>query len=130
MSEIPDGREYLESREWTIIKGGAVKIGISGSTQDELGDIVFIEFPAEDNEPAAGGEPGVIENIKAVSDLYASISGMATAASEELSDAPELLNGDPYGDGWMFAVGPADMSEFDDLLSPEGYREQTEWDDG
>ncbi|QOS12427.1 glycine cleavage system protein GcvH [Haloferax sp. Atlit-6N] len=126
MFEIPDDRKYLESHEWTTTEGDAVKIGISDFAQDELGDVVFVELPAEGDELAAGDEFGVVESIKAVSDLYAPISGTVTAVNEELFDAPELLNDDPYGDGWMLEVEPADASEFDDLLSPEEYREQTE----
>ncbi|EMA04154.1 glycine cleavage system protein GcvH [Haloferax denitrificans] len=126
MFEIPDDRKYLESHEWTTTEGDAVRIGISDFAQDELGDVVFVELPAEGDELAAGEEFGVVESIKAVSDLYAPISGTVTAVNEELFDAPELLNDDPYGDGWMLEVEPADESEFDDLLSPEEYREQTE----
>ncbi|ELK51332.1 MULTISPECIES: glycine cleavage system protein GcvH [Haloferax] len=126
MFEIPDDRKYLESHEWTTTEGDAVRIGISDFAQDELGDVVFVELPAEGDELAAGEEFGVVESIKAVSDLYAPISGTVTAVNEELFDAPELLNDDPYGDGWMLEVEPADESEFDDLLAPEEYREQTE----
>ncbi|MCO8267967.1 glycine cleavage system protein H [Haloferax sp. Atlit-12N] len=126
MFEIPDDRKYLESHEWTTTEGDAVRIGISDFAQDELGDVVFVELPAEGDELAAGEEFGVVESIKAVSDLYAPISGTVTAVNEELFDAPELLNDDPYGDGWMLELEPADESEFDDLLSPEEYREQTE----
>ncbi|POG55789.1 glycine cleavage system protein GcvH [Haloferax marisrubri] len=126
MFEIPDDRKYLESHEWTTTEGDAVKIGISDFAQDELGDVVFVELPAEGDELAAGEEFGVVESIKAVSDLYAPVSGTVTAVNEELFDAPELLNDDPYGDGWMLELEPADESEFDDLLSPEEYREQTE----
>jgi len=126
MFEIPDDRKYLESHEWATTEGDAVRIGISDFAQDELGDVVFVELPAEGDELAAGEEFGVVESIKAVSDLYAPISGTVTAVNEELFDAPELLNDDPYGDGWMLEVEPADESEFDDLLSPEEYREQTE----
>ncbi|CQR53707.1 MULTISPECIES: glycine cleavage system protein GcvH [Haloferax] len=126
MFEIPDDRKYLESHEWTTTEGDAVKIGISDFAQDELGDVVFVELPAEGDVLVAGEEFGVVESIKAVSDLYAPVSGTVTAVNEELFDAPELLNDDPYGDGWMLEVEPADESEFDDLLSPEEYREQTE----
>jgi len=126
MFEIPDDRKYLESHEWATTEGDAVRIGISDFAQDELGDVVFVELPAEGDELAAGEEFGVVESIKAVSDLYAPISGTVTAVNEELFDAPELLNDDPYGDGWMLEAEPADESEFDDLLSPEEYREQTE----
>ncbi|KTG28417.1 glycine cleavage system protein GcvH [Haloferax profundi] len=126
MFEIPDDKKYLESHEWTTTDGDTVRVGISDFAQDELGDVVFVELPTEGDELAAGDEFGVVESIKAVSDLYAPISGTVVAVNEDLFDAPELVNDDPYGDGWMLELEPADESEFDDLLSPEEYREQTE----
>ncbi|KAB1187741.1 MULTISPECIES: glycine cleavage system protein GcvH [Haloferax] len=126
MFEIPDDRKYLESHEWTTTDGDTVRVGISDFAQDELGDVVFVELPAEGDEVAAGDEFGVVESIKAVSDLYAPISGTVAAVNEDLFDAPELVNDDPYGDGWMLELEPSDTDEFDDLLSPEEYREQTE----
>ncbi|ELZ82566.1 glycine cleavage system protein H [Haloferax elongans ATCC BAA-1513] len=126
MFEIPDDRKYLESHEWTTTDGDTVKIGISDFAQDELGDVVFVELPDEGDEITAGDEFGVVESIKAVSDLYAPISGTVVAVNEDLFDAPELVNEDPYGDGWMLELEPSSSDEFDDLLSPEEYREQTE----
>ena len=126
MFEIPDDRKYLESHEWTTTDGDTVRVGISDFAQDELGDVVFVELPAEGDELGAGDEFGVVESIKAVSDLYAPISGTVVAVNEDLFDAPELVNDDPYGDGWMLELEPSDTSEFDALLSSEEYREQTE----
>ncbi|KAB1193487.1 glycine cleavage system protein GcvH [Haloferax sp. MBLA0076] len=126
MFEIPDDKKYLESHEWTTTDGDTVRVGISDFAQDELGDVVFVELPAEGDELAAGDEFGVVESIKAVSDLYAPISGTVVAVNEDLFDAPELVNDDPYGDGWMLELEPSNTDEFDDLLSPEEYREQTE----
>ncbi|KAB1198416.1 MULTISPECIES: glycine cleavage system protein GcvH [Haloferax] len=126
MFEIPDDRKYLESHEWTTTDGDTVRVGISDFAQDELGDVVFVELPAEGDEVAAGDEFGVVESIKAVSDLYAPVSGTVVAVNEELFDAPELVNDDPYGDGWMLELEPSDTDEFEALLSPEEYREQTE----
>ncbi|SEL51466.1 glycine cleavage system protein GcvH [Haloferax larsenii] len=126
MFEIPDDRKYLESHEWTTTDGDTVKIGISDFAQDELGDVVFVELPDEGDEITAGDEFGVVESIKAVSDLYAPVSGTVVAVNEDLFDAPELVNEDPYGDGWMLELEPSASDEFDDLLSPEEYREQTE----
>ncbi|ELZ78175.1 glycine cleavage system protein GcvH [Haloferax larsenii] len=126
MFEIPDDRKYLESHEWTTTDGDTVKIGISDFAQDELGDVVFVELPDEGDEITAGDEFGVVESIKAVSDLYAPVSGTVVAVNEDLFDAPELVNEDPYGDGWMLELEPSSSDEFDDLLSPEEYREQTE----
>ena len=126
MFEIPDDRKYLESHEWTTTDGDTVRVGISDFAQDELGDVVFVELPTEGDELSAGDEFGVVESIKAVSDLYAPVSGTVVAVNEELFDAPELVNDDPYGDGWMLELEPSDTDEFDSLLSAEEYREQTE----
>jgi glycine cleavage system H protein len=124
--EIPEDRGYLETHEWAHRMNGSVRVGISDFAQDELGDVVFVEFPAVGDELGASDEFGVIESIKAVSDLYAPISGEVTATNDDLLDAPELVNDDPYGEGWMIELGPADDAEFDDLLSATGYREQVE----
>jgi glycine cleavage system H protein len=124
--EIPEDCRYLESHEWASQHNDAVRIGISDFAQDELGDVVFVELPDEGDTVEQDAEFGVIESIKAVSDIYAPISGTVTAINEELFDVPELVNEDPYGDGWMIEVEPDDESELDDLLSPDAYREQIE----
>jgi len=123
---IPDDCRFLESHEWARTQNGTVRVGISDFAQDELGDVVFVELPGEGDELTQDEEFGVIESIKAVSDLYAPVSGRVTATNEELIDAPELVNEDPYGEGWMIEVDVADESELDGLLSPEAYREQIE----
>jgi glycine cleavage system H protein len=123
--DIPTDRRYLESHEWTTTDGSAVRIGITDFAQDELGDVVFVELPAVGDEVTAETEFGVVESIKAVSDLISPISGTVTAVNEDLFDAPELLNEDPYGDGWMLEVEPSD-DEFDDLLTADEYRDNIE----
>ncbi|PSP28194.1 glycine cleavage system protein H [Halobacteriales archaeon QH_2_65_14] len=123
--EIPDDCRYLESHEWARREDGTVRIGISDFAQDELGDVVFVELPDEGDSVEQGADFGVIESIKAVSDIYAPVSGTVAAANDDLVDAPELVNDDPYGDGWMIEVKLAE-SELADLLSPEEYREQIE----
>jgi len=123
--DIRDDRRYRETHEWAR-PNGAVRVGITDFAQDELGDVVFVELPEAGDELTAGDEFGVIESIKAVSDLYAPVSGEVVAVNEELFDAPELVNEDPFGDGWMLKLDPADEGEFDDLLSPAAYRDQTE----
>jgi len=123
--EIPDDCRYLESHEWARREDGTVRIGISDFAQDELGDVVFVELPDEGDSIEQGADFGVIESIKAVSDIYAPVSGTVAAANDDLVDAPELVNDDPYGDGWMIEVELAE-SELADLLSPEEYREQIE----
>jgi glycine cleavage system H protein len=124
--DVPDDCQYLETHEWARRTNGTVRVGITDFAQDELGDVVFVELPDVDDRVEAGEEFGVIESIKAVSDIYAPVSGTVTDVNEELFDAPELVNESPFGDGWMLEVEYDDESGFEDLLSPEEYREQTE----
>jgi len=121
--DVPDELNYLESHEWTTTDEPA-RIGITDFAQDELGDVVFVELPAVGDEIEAGSAFGVIESIKAVSDLYAPVSGEVTAVNDDLFDQPELVNDDPFGEGWMLEVAPSDDA-FDDLLSADEYRDQT-----
>ena len=122
--DIPEDRRYLESHEWALETDGAVRVGISDFAQDELGDVVFVEFPDEGETVTQEAEFGVVESIKAVSDLYAPVSGEVVAVNEDLHDAPELVNDDPFEDGWMIEIDPADESELEELLSAEEYEAQ------
>ena len=124
--DVPDDCQYLETHEWVRRTNGTARIGISDFAQDELGDIVFVELPAEGDRVEADEAFGVIESIKAVSDLYAPVSGTVTAVNEALFDAPELVNESPFEDGWMLEVEYDDEAEFDHLLTPSAYAEQTE----
>jgi glycine cleavage system H protein len=124
--DIPDDCRFLESHEWARQENGTVRVGISDFAQDELGDVVFVELPGEGDSVDQEAAFGVVESIKAVSDLYAPVTGTVSASNGALIDEPELVNEDPYGDGWMLEIDPDDESELDDLLSPEEYREQTE----
>jgi glycine cleavage system H protein len=124
--DVPTDRRYLESHEWTTTDGDSVRVGITDFAQDELGDVVFVELPAAGDEVTHEGEFGVVESIKAVSDLVSPVSGTVVGVNEELFDAPELVNEDPYGDGWMIEVEPSSDGEFDDLLTAEEYRDQIE----
>ena len=124
--DIPDDCRYLDSHEWARRENGTARIGISDFAQDELGDVVFVELPSEGDDLAKGDDFGVVESIKAVSDLYAPVSGTVTAVNEALLDEPELVNDEPFGAGWMLDVELADESELDGLLSPDEYREQIE----
>ncbi len=124
--ETPDDLGYLESHEWARRDGDTVRVGITDFAQDELGDVVFVELPDVGDDLDAEAQFGVIESIKAVSDLYAPVGGEVTAVNEELFSAPELVNDDPYGDGWMLEIEFDDDSDFDDLLSADEYTEQTE----
>jgi len=124
--EVPDDRKYLESHEWVDDDADTARIGISDFAQDELGDVVFVELPDEGDQLVADEEFGVVESIKAVSDLYSPVSGTVVAVNDALGDQPELVNDDPFGDGWMLEVQLDDASERDDLLSASAYREQIE----
>jgi glycine cleavage system H protein len=122
--EVPDALHYLETHEWTDIDDGVATIGITEFAQDELGDVVYVELPSVGDELEAGEQFGSIESLKAVSDLYTAAGGEVVAVNEELHDAPELVNEDPYGDGWMIKIERSD-AELAETLSAEEYREQT-----
>mgnify|MGYP000013984201 FL=1 len=124
--QVPDDCRYLDSHEWARQQNGTVRVGITGFAQDELGDVVFVELPQAGDSVTKDEDFGVIESIKAVSDLYAPVSGTVRATNDDLLDTPELVNDDPFGDGWMIEVELDDESELDDLLSPAEYREQIE----
>ncbi|MFC4438243.1 MULTISPECIES: glycine cleavage system protein GcvH [Natrialbaceae] len=122
--DTPDDRRYLESHEWALETDGVIRVGISDFAQDELGDVVFVELPDEGESVAQEEEFGVIESIKAVSDLYAPVGGEVVAINEELFDAPELVNDDPFGEGWMLEIEGADETELENLLSADEYEDQ------
>ena len=124
--DVPDDLRYLESHEWARTDDGTARVGITDFAQDELGDVVFVELPEEGDELAAGEEFGVVESIKAVSDIYAPVSGTVAAVNDDLFDQPELVNEDPFGEGWMLEVELADESELDELLDADAYRDQIE----
>jgi len=121
--DVPDDRKYLASHEWATTDA-PIRVGISDFAQDELGDVVFVELPDEGDEISHDEAFGVVESIKAVSDLYAPVSGEVVAVNENLHDQPELVNEDPYGDGWLLEVEPSDDSEFEELMDAEEYEAQ------
>lgn len=126
--EIPEDCYYLETHEWARIDEQAetARIGISAFAQDELGDIVFVELPEPGDAIEQDGELGVVESIKAVSDLYAPLSGTVNEVNDAVFDEPERLNEDPYGDGWLLELEEIDTDETDGLLAPEEYERQIE----
>ena len=126
MFETPDDRKYQESHEYATVGGEPVAVGISDFAQDELGDVVFVELPEVGDEMSQGEEFGVIESIKAVSDLYAPVSGTVSAVNDALFDQPELVNDAPYGEGWMLQLEDVADNDFEALLTAEAYSEQTE----
>ncbi len=127
MSNIPSELKYVASHEWIRVEGdGTVVIGVTDHAQDLLGDVVFVELPEAGAELAAGDEAGVVESVKAASDVYAPLSGEVVAINEELEDSPELVNSDPYGDGWFFKLKLSDADELNALMDGEAYADLCE----
>ncbi|KPV91925.1 Glycine cleavage system H protein [Pseudoalteromonas sp. P1-30] len=122
MSNIPSDLKYASSHEWVRNEGdGTFTVGISEHAQELLGDMVFVELPEVGDAVDAGEDCAVAESVKAASDIYAPIGGEIVAINEELEDAPETVNNDPYGDGWLFRIKATDESELENLLSAEDY---------
>lgn len=125
MSQIPAELKYVSSHEWIRDEGdGVVTVGITEHAQELLGDVVFVEAPEVDEDVDAEDEIAVVESVKAASDIYAPLAGTITEVNEELEDSPELINSDPYGDGWMFKMKLADAGDLEKLLSAEDYAEE------
>lgn len=130
MSEIPTELKYLATHEWARLDDdGIVAVGITDHAQHALGDVVYVELPEIGQTLAAGDEAGVVESVKAASDIYAPVGGTVVAVNEALEDGPENVNQDPYGDGWFFKVEPNDASELEDMLDAEAYQEVCEDED-
>jgi glycine cleavage system H protein len=127
MSEIPSDLLYRESHEWVRYDDdGTATIGISDHAQAQLGDMVFVELPEPGMSYEQGDACAVVESVKAASDVYAPLTGEVIENNSALEDSPELVNSDPYGDGWLFRMQLSDPSELDGLLDPEAYAEQAE----
>ncbi len=118
---LPEGLRYSESHEWVRVEGDSVRVGISDYAQSRLGDIVFVELPEKGTVLEKGQEFGTVESVKAVAEIYAPVSGEVVAVNEALADAPELVNQDPYGEGWMMELVRGDASEADALMGREDY---------
>lgn len=124
--EFPDGLKYSKEHEWVLVEGKTATIGITEYAQEELGDIVYVELP-EVGEKVVKDDPfGAVESVKAVSDVYAPISGAVLEVNDVLPDSPETINDDPYGDGWMIKVEISDMDDLKDLMSADEYAEYVE----
>ncbi|WP_433885641.1 glycine cleavage system protein GcvH [Pseudomonas vranovensis] len=122
MSNIPADLRFAESHEWARLEAdGSVTVGISDHAQEALGDVVFVELAEIGKVFAAGDAAGVVESVKAASDIYAPVSGEVIAVNEELADSPESLNSDPYA-SWIFKLKPSDKAELDKLLDAAGYK--------
>ncbi len=127
MSNIPANLKYTKTHEWLeTLDDGTIRVGITDHAQELLGDMVFIELPAEGDEVNAAQECAVVESVKAASDVYAPLSGVITAVNETLADAPETVNTDPYGNGWLFCIRPSDTHQLDGLLDASTYEAETD----
>ncbi|ALN56432.1 MULTISPECIES: glycine cleavage system protein GcvH [Lysobacter] len=130
MSEIPGDLKFMKSHEWARVEGdGKVTVGISDHAQGLLGDLVYVELPNVGDRVEAGNASAVVESVKAASDVYAPVSGTVTAVNTELSDKPETINEDAYGEGWIYTVEIDEPDQLNELLSPDDYAELLEDDD-
>jgi len=120
---LPDDVRYSETHEWVRIDGDTVRIGISDYAQDQLGDIVFVELPKVGDTFTAGEEFGTVESVKAVSELYIPVGGEVVSINVDLDDSPELVNKDPYHDGWLIDVRPDNISEAEICMPKDDYME-------
>ena len=126
----PEDSRYAKSHEYIHVEGDVGTVGITDYAQKELGDVVFVELPQVGSQLEAGDELGSIESVKAVSELFAPVSGEVVEVNEALTEKPELVNTDPYGDGWMIRIKLSDPTEVDALMSAEEYEEYIETESG
>ncbi|WP_019673351.1 glycine cleavage system protein GcvH [Psychrobacter lutiphocae] len=123
MSNIPSELKYVASHEWLRLEDdGTITIGITDHAQEALGDIVYVELPDVGDTVAVDDEVAVVESVKAASDVYAPITGEVVAINEALEDDPEVINTDPYGDGWMYRIKPDNVADYEDLMTAEEYQ--------
>ena len=122
---VPDNLRYSTDHEWALAEGDVVRIGITDYAQDALGDVVYVELPQVGDRVEQGEPFGEVESTKSVSELFAPVSGTVTEVNDDLAGAPQRLNEDPYGDGWICTITFDDASELDSLLDADGYRDLT-----
>ncbi|HZT66354.1 MAG TPA: glycine cleavage system protein GcvH [Acidimicrobiales bacterium] len=120
---VPDGLRYTSDHEWARLEDGRVRIGITDYAQDALGDIVFVQVPTVGAQVEAGASFAEVESTKSVSDVYAPVTGSVVEVNADLADAPQRLNEDPYGDGWICVIEPSDPSQVESLMDAEAYRQ-------
>jgi glycine cleavage system H protein len=123
---VPDDLRYSKDHEWARLENGRVRIGITDYAQDALGDVVYVQLPAVGATVTLGESFSEVESTKSVSDIYAPVGGTVVEINAELGDAPQRLNEDPYGDGWLCEIEPDDVSQLDQLLDADGYRQLIE----
>ncbi|MDP2226180.1 MAG: glycine cleavage system protein GcvH [Moraxellaceae bacterium] len=126
MSKSPTELKYAATHEWARVEGDIVTVGITEHAQDALGDLVYIELPEVGDSLKAADEAGVVESVKAASDIYAPVTGEVIEVNAALVDSPEIVNNDPYHDGWMYKIRMTDAAELDDLLSADDYDAQVD----
>ena len=126
--EFPEELRYTKQHEWAKVDGDRVRVGITDFAQDALGDVVYVDVPEVGTEVRAGEPFGEVESTKSVSDVYAPVTGTVVERNDRLADTPELVNQDPYGDGWMIAIRSSDAAELEALLDAAAYRSFTESD--
>jgi glycine cleavage system H protein len=124
--EFPADLRYADSHEYAAPAGIALRVGISAFAVDQLGDIVFVELPSVGQVLERGASFGTVESVKAVEEMYAPVSGVVTARNEVVIERPELLQQDPYGEGWLLEVEPSDPGQIDDLMAVDAYRSKVE----
>ena len=125
MSNLPEELRYATSHEWARLEeDGTITVGITDHAQSQLGDVVYVELPEIGVLLAAADEAGVVESVKAASDVYAPLSGEVIAVNEGLEDEPEMVNSEPYDGGWFYRLKPADLGELDSLLNADDYSEE------
>ena len=120
--EFPEELKYTEEHEWVMVEEDLAVVGITDFAQDALGDVVFVELPEAGTSVEGGKAFGVVESVKAVSDIYAPVSGTIEEVNEDLIDAPEIINTSPYEDGWMVKIRMSDASEAEDLMNADAYQ--------
>jgi glycine cleavage system H protein len=119
---VPEDLRYTSDHEWARLEDGKVRIGITDYAQDALGDVVFVQLPEPGSTVESGSTFGEVESTKSVSDVYAPLSGTVVEVNTELADAPQRLNEDPYGEGWICVIEPSDPGAWETLLDPEAYQ--------
>lgn len=122
MSNVPDDLRYTSDHEWVRLEGGRVRIGITDYAQDALGDVVFVQLPEPGAKVESGGSFSEVESTKSVSDIYAPVAGTVVEVNAELADAPQRLNEDPYGEGWICLIEPTDPSAVESLMDAAAYQ--------
>ncbi|MEE9158341.1 MAG: glycine cleavage system protein GcvH [Gammaproteobacteria bacterium] len=127
MGNVTNELKYTSSHEWAqLLEDGTIRVGITNYAQEQLGDMVYVEPPQVERTYEGGEACAVVESVKSASDIFCPVLGKVLAVNELLVETPELINQDPYGDGWIFKLEPADPSELDDLLDADAYTELTE----